>query len=115
MYFNQSNNIEELKINTQNACGEVTQEVLNNFMRSFQERLNLVVQSNLGSDGVEIKIMSKFYYGIKTQNLNFYLRLTIFKLINYYGSYSRLKCGTLGFYTLYRTLKQILHTTQNIF
>ena len=46
VYVNHSNNIEKLKANTQNAFGEVTQEVLNKSMRSFQERLNLVVKSN---------------------------------------------------------------------
>ena len=55
VYVNQSNNIEELNTNTQNAFGEVTQEVLNDSMRSFQERLKLVVQSNEAQTELKLK------------------------------------------------------------
>ena len=45
VYVDQPNKIEELKTNIQNAFGEANHEMLNHTMRSFQERLSLVLQS----------------------------------------------------------------------
>ena len=44
VYNSQPNNINELKTKIQNALGDVTLEMLNNSIRSFQNRLNLVIQ-----------------------------------------------------------------------
>ena len=46
VYDSQPNNMDELKTRIQNAFGDVTREMLRNSMVLFQNRLNLVIQSN---------------------------------------------------------------------
>ena len=47
VYDSQPNNMDKLKTKIQNAFGDVTQDMLRNSMVSFQNRLNLVIQSNV--------------------------------------------------------------------
>lgn len=46
VYRTQPQNIDELKTRIQQACAEVTLDMLHNSMVSFQNRLNLVIQKN---------------------------------------------------------------------
>ena len=52
-------------------------------------------------DSFMIQLAVSWLHRPNTQNLKRCFQQTPLKFINYYGSNSRSKCGTLGFYTLY--------------